>query len=91
MDHWPAMGLDDPKRAWRDFDNLRAVAGNRTVPVEVGSHYLADNWGQSLMRFDEFLDQYICGDNGKTGYLAQHQLFDQVWCSVASRARLIVS
>jgi hypothetical protein len=31
------------------------VAGRRTVPVEVGSHYLAEGWGTQLMTLDAFL------------------------------------
>lgn len=31
------------------------VAGRRTVPVEVGSHYLAEGWGSQLMTVDEFM------------------------------------
>lgn len=38
---------------------LKAVAGSRTVPVEVGSHYLAAGWGQALMPFSEFLDRHL--------------------------------
>ena len=34
-------------------------AGLRTVPVELGSHYLADGWTQKLMPFDRFLDQHV--------------------------------
>lgn len=30
--------------------------GHRTVPVEVGSNYLAHSWGQKMMTFREFFD-----------------------------------
>jgi hypothetical protein len=62
------------------------------MPLQVGSSYLGDDWGQELMTLTEFLDRHILppvgnGTNGsdaeatkpkKLGYLAQHRLFDQV-------------
>jgi hypothetical protein len=33
---------------------LLKVLGHRTVPVEVGSNYLADGWGQQMIRFRDF-------------------------------------
>ncbi|GAB4821348.1 hypothetical protein N2152v2_008394 [Parachlorella kessleri] len=53
MENWPAM------RKWADVSYLRAVAGPRTVPVEVGEHYLADQWGQKLMTLQDFIDKHI--------------------------------
>ena len=49
MDSWPAL------TAWQDWDYLADKCGQRTVPVEVGSNYLADAWGQQLMLFSHFL------------------------------------
>lgn len=48
MDGWPAM---EPcgARNWHRLDYLRARLGHRTVPVEVGKHYMAEGWGQQLM------------------------------------------
>jgi hypothetical protein len=39
-----------------------------------------DDWSQKLMTMNEFLDKYIenDSDSDEVGYLAQHQLFDQV-------------
>ena len=51
MDGWPAL------TGWQDWGHLKARAGRRTVPVEVGQHYLAEQWGQRLMLFSDFLDQ----------------------------------
>lgn len=34
---------------------LLQVAGRRTVPVEVGSHYLAEGWGTQLMTLADFI------------------------------------
>lgn len=49
MQLWPAM------QRWPDLSYLKAVAGERTVPVEVGAHYLAEGWGQRLMNMAQFL------------------------------------
>ena len=81
MDHWPSMC----ERRW-STDYLRTVAGCRLVPVELGSQYTDDAWSQTLITVDEFIDQYIelrsplpAGrSQGRVGYLAQHQLFDQI-------------
>ncbi|KAE8705707.1 putative lysine-specific demethylase JMJD5 [Hibiscus syriacus] len=74
MAHWPAT------TRWNDMDYLRGVAGDRTVPVEVGKNYLCSDWKQDLITFSEFLERVQ--SNGCTSkvptYLAQHQLFDQI-------------
>ncbi|KAL4283581.1 hypothetical protein GQ457_16G006230 [Hibiscus cannabinus] len=74
MAHWPAT------TRWNDMDYLRRVAGDRTVPVEVGKNYLCSDWKQELITFSEFLERVqsnACRSKGPT-YLAQHQLFDQI-------------
>uniref|UniRef100_T1J4Q5 JmjC domain-containing protein n=1 Tax=Strigamia maritima TaxID=126957 RepID=T1J4Q5_STRMM len=73
MDFWPAMST----RPW-NINYLRSVAGNRTVPVELGSKYTDGNWSQSLMTVNEFIDKHIVCDDGGVAYLAQHSLFDQI-------------
>ncbi|DBA03708.1 TPA: hypothetical protein N0F65_004125 [Lagenidium giganteum] len=87
MEAWPALGRNDPRRSWRCLEYLRKTAGLRTVPVEVGSSYLEDDWGQTLMTLNEFLDTHILPqeeqpnegeDHKRTGYLAQHHLFEQI-------------
>ncbi|KAM9124927.1 bifunctional peptidase and arginyl-hydroxylase JMJD5 isoform 2-T2 [Pangshura tecta] len=70
VDHWPCM------KKW-SLDYLRQIAGCRTVPVEVGSRYTDEEWSQTLMIVNDFIDQYIMNKNS-IGYLAQHQLFDQI-------------
>lgn len=35
------------------------MAGCRTVPVEVGSRYTDEEWSQTLLTVDEFIDRYI--------------------------------
>ncbi|XP_072532514.1 lysine-specific demethylase 8 isoform X3 [Salminus brasiliensis] len=74
IDHWPAFR----EHPW-SIDYLRAVAGCRTVPVELGSRYTDEEWSQKLITVNEFIDRYIIDKGeGGMGYLAQHQLFDQV-------------
>ncbi|XWS52474.1 hypothetical protein CRYUN_Cryun11dG0073600 [Craigia yunnanensis] len=74
MAHWPA------RTRWNDMDYLRRVAGDRTVPVEVGKNYLCSEWKQELITFSQFLERVQsdgCRSKVPT-YLAQHQLFDQI-------------
>ncbi|CAL1409512.1 unnamed protein product [Linum trigynum] len=71
MSHWPAS------RRWNDVDYLRRVAGDRTVPVEVGKNYLCQEWKQELITFSQFLER-ISSSSGVPTYLAQHPLFDQI-------------
>ena len=72
IDHWPAMS----SRRW-SADYLCKVAGHRTVPVEIGDRYTSEEWTQKLLTINEFVEQFISCQNEK-GYLAQHQLFDQI-------------
>jgi hypothetical protein len=44
--------------------------------VEIGNDYRADDWTQTLMDWDEFLDS-LTSDAGPLLYLAQHSLFLQ--------------
>ncbi|KAL0992841.1 hypothetical protein UPYG_G00099250 [Umbra pygmaea] len=74
IDHWPAFS----NHPW-SLEYLQTIAGCRTVPVEVGSRYTDENWSQTLLTVNEFIDRYILGKNTTgLGYLAQHQLFDQI-------------
>ncbi|RUS80592.1 hypothetical protein EGW08_011647, partial [Elysia chlorotica] len=72
--YWPALTT----RRW-SLDYLRSVAGCRTVPVELGDRYTEESWTQKLMTIGEMIDQYVTKSNVDKAYLAQHQLFDQVW------------
>lgn len=74
MAHWPA------RTKWNDMDYLKKVAGDRTVPVEVGKNYLCQEWKQELITFSEFLEKIQSNDSSSAvpTYLAQHQLFDQI-------------
>ncbi|XP_074512128.1 lysine-specific demethylase 8 isoform X2 [Sebastes fasciatus] len=75
IEHWPALN----QHPW-SIEYLRCVAGCRTVPVEVGSRYTDEEWSQTLLTVNEFIDRYILNKDGVKGlgYLAQHQLFDQI-------------
>ncbi len=53
MEGWPAM------TKWQAPQYLLDLAGFRTIPVELGRHYLADGWGQSLMQFSDFLQLHM--------------------------------
>lgn len=59
MSTWPAMSK------WQDLDYLCSVAGPRTVPVEVGKHYLDEGWGQQLMLFSNFIRLHIMQESAK--------------------------
>ncbi|PON69744.1 JmjC domain containing protein [Parasponia andersonii] len=74
MTHWPA------RTKWNDLDYLKTVAGDRTVPVEVGKNYLCPEWKQELIPFSQFLERIQATDSSSVvpTYLAQHPLFDQV-------------
>ncbi|XP_003704451.2 jumonji C domain-containing protein 5 isoform X1 [Megachile rotundata] len=70
--HWKALDR------WQDLSYLSKIAGNRIVPIEIGSRYTDEDWSQQLFTFSEFLQKHILKKNDKVGYLAQHQLFDQI-------------
>lgn len=75
LSDWPALA--GPRR-WTP-DRLLRLAGPRTVPVELGSQYTETDWTQRLMTVEQFVSRHLAGDrSGPTGYLAQHQLLDQV-------------
>jgi len=70
---WPALS-DHP---WHSQAYMRSVTGPaRMVPVEVGKHYLLDNWTQSILSWDTFLSS-LDSDDENVFYLAQHNLFLQ--------------
>jgi len=98
MVHWPAMG----ERSWKNMDYLKKCAGYRTVPIEVGSTYLAPDWSQKLVSLSSFIDDYVSGNNDSIGYLAQTQLFDQIpelrkdigtpsYCGLSENDNLIIN
>ncbi|KAG7632006.1 JmjC domain [Arabidopsis suecica] len=74
MAHWPA------RTKWNHLEYLNTVAGNRTVPVEVGKNYLCSDWKQELVTFSKFLERMRTNKSSpmEPTYLAQHPLFDQI-------------
>ncbi|XP_054733129.1 bifunctional peptidase and arginyl-hydroxylase JMJD5 [Anastrepha obliqua] len=71
--HWPAM------QKWRNLNYLHKLAGNRTVPIEIGAIYTADEWSQQLVKIQDFLRRQFSQNSSKEiEYLAQHELFDQI-------------
>lgn len=74
INHWPAM------TKWRDLNYLLKVAGNRTVPIEIGSNYASDEWSQQLVKLRDFLYRQFGQTKGdqEIEYLAQHELFAQI-------------
>ncbi|XP_066432504.1 bifunctional peptidase and arginyl-hydroxylase JMJD5 [Eleutherodactylus coqui] len=71
IDHWPCM------KKW-SVEYIQKVAGCRTVPVELGSRYTDAEWSQRLMTVNDFISNYILDQPARRGYLAQHQLFEQI-------------
>lgn len=81
IDDWPA--LSSALHSWQDINYLLAVAGHRIVPIETGSSYMSDGAGTSLMSIADFIHQHILSPSSSseerpTGYLAQHELFEQI-------------
>ncbi|KAF7994376.1 hypothetical protein HCN44_003848 [Aphidius gifuensis] len=72
MKHWKALEL------WKDPKYLINIAGIRTVPIEVGSRYTDEDWSQCLVTFADFIKSHMSKDSKTIGYLAQHQLFEQI-------------
>lgn len=70
--HWKALDR------WQNLSYLSKIAGNRIVPIEIGSRYTDEDWSQQLLTFSEFLQNHVLKKSDKVGYLAQHQLFDQI-------------
>ena len=78
LEHWPARQGD---RVWSRVPYLlaRTMGGRRLVPVEVGRSYTDEGWGQKIVTFKEFLDEFLIKKHGNNiGYLAQHDLFSQI-------------
>jgi len=72
--NWPCM---NGETRW-SCDRLKELAGSRTVPVELGNKYTDNSWTQQLLTVDKFVDTYMSKNCKDIGYLAQHQLLEQV-------------
>lgn len=58
IDHWPARDTSSTgSRSWRDLRVLWRHIGARSVPVEVGSSYMAAGWSQTVMLGGTFLQR----------------------------------
>ncbi|KZF25082.1 Clavaminate synthase-like protein [Xylona heveae TC161] len=57
LSHWPALN----ERPWKSPSYLlqRTFGGRRLVPVEIGRSYTDEGWGQALIPFRDFMDQYL--------------------------------
>lgn len=57
VEDWPARG----ERPWDKPAYLlsQTFGGRRLVPVEVGRSYVDEGWGQKIVRFGDFLREYI--------------------------------
>jgi lysine-specific demethylase 8 len=69
MEHWPALST----RSWasRDYWWERTFAGRRLVPIEVGRSYTDEHWGQKIVPFGDFVENYIW--HGKRTTTSAHE------------------
>lgn len=77
LDHWPALLSWQSVSYWLD----QTFGGRRLVPIETGRSYVDNEWGQTIVPFRSFLDNYIlvpAGEAKEVGYLAQHDMFRQI-------------
>jgi len=78
--------LDWPATTTRPWSNLQyllnTIGSKRSVPVEIGSRYTDEDWGQEIITIQEFIQKYILAESNenpkKNRYLAQHDLFSQI-------------
>lgn len=61
---WMCLIPSPPLFRWTAPGYLEAALGHRTLPVEIGSSYLADAWGQKLMTFADFLAEAFGAQRG---------------------------
>ena len=57
IEHWPA--LTSAARCWENLARLESVLRGRVAPVEVGAHYLAVEWRETLVPLDDFVANVI--------------------------------
>jgi hypothetical protein len=57
IEHWPARN----ERPWKLPSYLlsKTLNGRRLVPVEIGRSYVDDGWGQKIISFKEFMNNYL--------------------------------
>lgn len=78
MSHWPACSKTSD-HYWSPA-YWSKMAGYRTVPIEVGSAYTDESWGQRLVTVNQFFETFILNPDKSQplGYLAQHQILLQI-------------
>ena len=55
ISHWPALAQWRNPRYWL----RRTHGGRRLIPVELGSSYTDEGWGQKIMPFGRFMEQHL--------------------------------
>ena len=64
------------------IDFFKQNHGNRTVPIELGRDYRQKGWRQEFMTMKDFIEKFFESSSRSggdvVGYLAHHQLFDQI-------------
>jgi len=66
LEHWPALH----ERPSRSVEYLmeRTMGRRRLLPVELRRSYTDEGWGQRIVRFGEFLEDFILlADDGRRG------------------------
>lgn len=60
IEHWPARNV----RSWSKPSYLlsKTFHGCRLIPIETGRSYVDEGWGQAIITFKEFLDDYVLRD-----------------------------
>ena len=58
IDNWPAYNSQS-SRYWGNLSYLLSTAGLRTVPIEIGTHYMDNEWSTKLMTIEKFIKQFI--------------------------------
>ena len=63
LEHWPALH----ERPWGSPSYLmeRTFGGRRLVPVELGRSYTDEGWGQRILKFGDFMEEYLIRDTGR--------------------------
>lgn len=72
ISNWPALTKWETPSFWV------SIAGHRFFPVEIGNHYLNDNWTQKIMKLNDYLENYVFSDSKKIAYIAQHNWIHQI-------------
>ncbi|APA09111.1 hypothetical protein SS1G_03005 [Sclerotinia sclerotiorum 1980 UF-70] len=83
IESWPAR----TQRPWSSPTYLlsQTIGGRRLIPIETGRSYVDTDWGQKILPFKSFMQEYLLlpvsdspTPRKTTGYLAQHNLFSQI-------------